>query len=165
MKLSFWDIMASMVMLAGLALATIFINIFINPYSFINPFPPPTPIATLDVPTLTPSQRVLPDVWTTTPGIQETFDMMGTPSVTGTSITATGTITGTVFVLPSKTVTPTPPNTPTFTKTFSKTPNKTLTTYYLKTATMTATKTAEGASGDKIPPTTTGNTIFLFCRL
>ncbi len=156
MKLSFWDIMASMVMLAGLALATIFINIFINPYSFINPFPPPTPIATLDVPTLTPSQRVLPDVWTTTPGIQETFDMMGTPSVTGTSITATGTITGTVFVLPSKTVTPTPPNTPTFTKTFSKTPNKTLTTYYLKTATMTATKTAEGASGDKIPPTTPG---------
>ncbi len=157
MKLSFWDILASMVMLAGLALATIFINIFINPYSFINPFPPPTPIATLDVPTLTPSLRVLPDLWTTTPGIQETFDMMGTPSVTAGGPTVTGTITGTVFVLPTKTVTPTPPNTPTFTKTFSKTPNKTLTVYYLKTATMTATKTQEGASGDKIPPTTPGN--------
>ena len=64
MKLSFWDILASMVMLAGLAMATIFINIFINPNTFINPFPPPTPIATLDVATLTPSQRSLPGIWT-----------------------------------------------------------------------------------------------------
>src|SRR5512133_2054753 len=98
MKLSFWDILASMVMLGGLALATIFINIFINPYSFINPFPPPTPVASLQVPTLTPSQRALPDVWTPTVGTPENTPLPGTYQANGTP-----TVTGTKFVLPSYT--------------------------------------------------------------
>lgn len=158
MKLSFWDIMASMVMLAGLALATIFINIFVNPYSFINPFPPPTPIATLDVPTLTPSQRALPDLWTLTPTLEGAIDLNGTPTVTATGPTPTASVTGTLFgvILPTRTVTRTPTVTPTITKTFSKTPNRTLTSYYVKTATKTLTKTPEGGSGDTTPPTTPG---------
>jgi hypothetical protein len=156
MKLSFWDIMASMVMLAGLALATIFINIFINPYSFINPFPPPTPIATLDVPTMTPSQRSLPELWTLTPTLFGATDAIGTPTITATGSTATGTVTGTgtVLVLPTSTVTPTKSITPTITKTITRTPNRTLTSYYVKTAVKTATKTS--TSSDTTAPTNPG---------
>jgi len=154
MKLSFWDIMASMVMLAGLALATIFINIFINPYSFINPFPPPTPIATLDVPTMTPSQRSLPELWTLTPTLFGATDAIGTPTITATGSTATGTVTGTVLVLPTSTATPTKSITPTITKTITRTPNRTLTSYYVKTAVKTATKTS--TSSDTTPPTNPG---------
>jgi hypothetical protein len=147
LKLSFWDIMASMVMLAGMALATIFINIFINPYSFLNPFPPPTPIATLNIPTMTPSQKALPELWTLTPTLFGATDSPGTPTDTATNSTATasiaaGTITGTAKVLSSSTATPTKSITPTITKTLTRTPNKTLTSYYVKTAVKTATKTA-----------------------
>jgi hypothetical protein len=148
MKLSFWDILASMVMLVGLALATIFINIFINPYSFINPFPPPTPVASLKVPTLTPSQRSLPDLWTATP------ETPGVPSITG-GPTQTMTITGTHLVLPTKTATRTRTPLPTATRTFSLTPNRTLTSIAYKTGTATATATS-GSSSDTTSPSNPG---------
>ncbi len=148
MKLSFWDILASMVMLAGLAMATIFINIFANPYSFINPFPPPTPISTLDVPTLTPSQRSLPDLWTATP------ETPGVPSPTEVMQTSTVTITGTVLVLPTGTSTSTPTKSPTPTKTASLTPNVALT--YASLLTATSTKTPGSGSDDTTPPTNPG---------
>ena len=166
MKLSFWDILASMVMLAGLALATIFINIFINPYSFINPFPPPTPIPSLKVPTLTPSLRSLPNVWTPTPKQSET---MATVSVSPTlgkgtpSVTVTGT--GTQLVLPSATVTRTVTATPTKTKSKTLTPNKTLTTYYgtaykTNTKTPTLTKTEVASTATNAPCTTVGTNTY-----
>lgn len=143
MKLSFWDILASMVMLGGLAMATIFINIFINPYSFINPFPPPTPVASLQVPTLTPSQRSLPELWTATP------ETPGVPSVTSVYTTGTATATGTRLILPTGTATRTKTAIPII-KTATKTPNRTLTSI----AYLTPTKTT--SSGDDEHPTTPG---------
>lgn len=151
MKLSFWDILASMVMLGGLALATIFINIFVNPYSFINPFPPPTPVASLQVPTLTPSQRSLPDLWTSTP------ETPGVPSVTKVYTTSTITVTGTHLVLPTGTSTSTRTASPSPSKSITNTPNRTLTSIALKTATKTAT---DSSSSDTTPPTTPG---FPYC--
>ncbi len=148
MKLSFWDILASMIMLAGLAMATIFINIFANPYSFINPFPPPTPISTLDVPTLTPSLRSLPDLWTATP------ETPGVPSITPSLQTSTVTVTGTFLVLPTGTSTTTPTKSQTPTKTASITPNLALT--YSSLLTATSTKTPGESSGDTTPPTNPG---------
>ncbi len=152
MKLSFWDILASMVMLGGLALATIFINIFVNPYSFINPFPPPTPVASLQVPTLTPSQRSLPDLWTSTP------ETPGVPSVTTVYATSTITATGTHLVLPTGTATRTRTASPSITKSITNTPNRTLTSVALKTATKTSTSST--GTSDTIPPTTPG---FPYC--
>ena len=134
-----------MVMLAGLAMATIFINIFINPNTFINPFPPPTPIATLDVATLTPSQRSLPGIWTETP------ETPGVPSATKSNETATVTVTGTRLVLPTGTSTSTPTKTRTPTK-FVLTPNRTLTAVAYKTATKTS-----AVTGDETDPTTPGD--------
>lgn len=147
MKLSFWDILASMVMLGGLALATIFINIFINPYSFINPFPPPTPVASLQVPTLTPSQRSLPELWTATP------ETPGVPSVTRVNETVTITVTGTRLVLPTGTATSTRTKTPTPSKSITNTPNRTLTSIAYKTPT----KTSASGTDDSISPTTPGH--------
>ncbi len=62
MKFSFWDILATLVMLMGLALAIVFINIFVNPNSILNPFPP-AKAPSQQVPSLTPSQRSLPELW------------------------------------------------------------------------------------------------------
>jgi len=136
-----------MVMLAGLALATIFINIFVNPYSFINPFPPPTPVATLKVPTLTPSPRSLPEVWTATPETPESlFAKSATPSATVTQ-------TGTRIILPSATATRTRTASPSPTKSITSTPNRTLTSAAPKTATRT--KTSVAATNTPITPTST----------
>jgi hypothetical protein len=132
MKLSFWDILASMVMLAGLALATIFINIFINPYTFINPFPPPTPVNRLNVPTLTPSPGSLPELWTATP---ETPDYLITKSITPSE---TVTQTGTRLVLPTGTATRTRTPSPSPSKSVTNTPNRTWTSIAYRTSTATA---------------------------
>jgi hypothetical protein len=137
MKLSFWDILASMVMLAGLAISTVFINIYINPHSFINPFPPSTPVATLIVPTLTGTPQFLPDLWTTTP---ET-PVSGNIKVALSS--ATPTLFGTHFVLPSYTPTRTRTASPTVTRTITSTPNRTLAAEENKTATKTATSASK----------------------
>jgi len=149
MKLSFWDILASMVMLGGLALATIFINIFINPYSFINPFPPPTPVASLQVPTMTPSQRSLPELWTATP------ETPGVPSVVSTQYTQTVTVTGTRLVLPTKTPTRTRTVSPSPSRTITRTPNRTLTSVAYKSPTQTT-----SASSDTTTPSIPG---FPYC--
>jgi large repetitive protein len=143
MKLSFWDILASMVMLAGLAMATIFINIFVNPYTFINPFPPPTQVGKLNVPTLTPSPRSLPQLWTDTPETPESL-LSATPS-------ATATVTGTHLVLPTATKTPTRTVTRTPTKSVTNTPNRTWTAVAYRSPTSTS-----ASSSDTTGPTTPG---------
>ena len=130
MKIKFWDILASLVMLAGLGLAVIFINIFVNPNTFLNPFPPPTPVASLDVATLTPSQPSLPELWSATP------ETPGVPSVT--SKFPTGTLAATRWVWPSQT------QNPYAYKTFTRTPNYALTAYYaFKTPTRTHTPSSD----------------------
>lgn len=134
MKLTFWDILASLFVISGLALAVIFINIFINPYSFINPFPPPTPAST-SAPSLTPSQQSLPQLWTGTP------ETPGVPSLTGLPPSETAAPTAFHWVFPTSTPF----------KTFTRTPNWVLTINALRTATNTST-----ASTDTTPPTLPG---------
>jgi hypothetical protein len=145
MKLSFWDILASMVLLAGLAMGTIFVNIFINPHTLINPFPPATPVATLVVPTLTASPLALPEVWTSTP------ETPVSDVVKAINSSPTPTEIGTHFVLPTKTATRTRTASPTPTKSVTSTPNRTLTAYGYRTATLTATT----AANTSVPPAST----------
>jgi hypothetical protein len=60
--------MTILVLLGILALACVFVVIFTNPYSFLNPFPPPTPRPTSGLPTATPTtdMLLLPPSWTPT---------------------------------------------------------------------------------------------------
>ena len=72
------NVLSLLVMVATLLLLVVYLNIFLNPYSFLNPFPPgprpsetpgATPTNTLP-PTLTPSRTALidfPPTWTPTP--------------------------------------------------------------------------------------------------
>lgn len=95
-----WSLL-SVVMLLGVAcLACGFVLIFTNPYSALNPFPPPTP--TPGLPTVTPTGAVieLPSTWTATATIAPTE----TPQPTATS---------TLAATPTPiTLTPTPSETP-----------------------------------------------------
>lgn len=91
MTTSFWNFLTSIFVVAGIALAGVFLHVFNNPYSEFNPFPPPTPISTASIPTLTASPQALPEVWTATPGIKsasitdevstQTNDSENTPTV------------------------------------------------------------------------------------
>ncbi len=138
MKIKFWDILASLVMLAGLGLAVIFINIFINPHTFLNPFPPPTATPTFDPNTPTPPS--LPELWTNTP------ETPGVPSTTSIYTNEQLTAIASQYVLPTWTVNPY-----TF-ATYTRTPNYALTAYFsFRTPTRTSTP-----SGDTTPPTDPG---------
>jgi len=138
MKLKFWDILASLVVLAGLGLAVIFINIFLNPGSSLNPFPPPTLIASLPSNTLTVTPQSLPELWSATP------ETPGVPSAVVFS-TFTQAATNTRFVLPTRTVTPY------IYRTYTRTPNQTLTNYYaIRSATPTSTMHPCTLSGNNI---------------
>jgi len=66
---SFWNFLTFTFCIAGVLLAGLFYHVFNNPYSNINPYPPPTPISTALFPTLTASPQALPDLWTSTPEI------------------------------------------------------------------------------------------------
>ncbi len=71
------NILTIFMLLAFLGVICYFSAVFINPYSALNPFPPPTKSATFAMPTDTPqSLIVLPPTWTATPTLQ--------PSVTNT---------------------------------------------------------------------------------
>jgi type VI secretion system secreted protein VgrG len=99
---------------AGTALvACAMVVIFANPYTFINPFPPPTLPALFDYPTFTPTLLRLPDTWTPTPRLEE--DNIVRP-------TATPLPTKTQFVAPTFTITSTPTATATMTRTITRTP-------------------------------------------
>ena len=134
MKLKFWDILASIIMLAGLILTVLFINIYVNPYSFLNPFPPPTRVPTMNAAAATATARSLPDVWTVTP----VTPVM--PSVTS-AVPATVTPGKPIVILPTRTLYRSP----------TRTPNWALTYYAYQTATKTKT-----ASTDTTPPTNPG---------
>ncbi len=134
MKLKFWDILASIIMLAGLILTVLFINIYVNPYSFLNPFPPPTKVPTMNAAAATATARSLPDVWTVTPVTP------GVPSFTSVA-PATVTPVSPIVILPTRTLYRSP----------TRTPNWALTYYAYQTATRTKT-----ASTDTTPPTAPG---------
>ena len=63
-----WNILTVLLLLGVLCLGGYFMMIFINPQSGLNPFPPPTLPAALQLPTETPTPRgVLPPTWTPEP--------------------------------------------------------------------------------------------------
>ena len=63
-----WNILAIVLLVGALCLGGIFLMIFINPYSGLNPFPPPTMPVLVPTATPTPTMRaLLPPTWTPTP--------------------------------------------------------------------------------------------------
>lgn len=117
MRLTLWDILAIMVTVALVLVSVIFVQIFLDPYSAVNPFPPESLPAVIQLPTSTNTPRVLPPTWT------PTAPTGGQPTLRPSS-TLQATATG--FVLPTATPTPTPTRTPTMTPTVTRTPTKTL---------------------------------------
>ncbi len=64
MKISFWDVLAILGVLALLIVAAGLAVVFINPQSPLNPFPPATLPARVVIPSETPTMQQLPPTWT-----------------------------------------------------------------------------------------------------
>ncbi len=101
MKNGTWNILAVLALLAIVALALVFLNIYNNPNSAINPFPPPTLPANVVIPSSTATPILLPATWTPTP-----------PAPTIPQGSATPVPSPTNFKLITDTLTPAPSETP-----------------------------------------------------
>lgn len=86
MKMSVWDILSVLVLIGAVIVAAVVGTIFMNPYSSVNPFPPPTLVPTIDIPTSTPTPVRLPATWTPVPVLTETPRPTGTPFPTATLV-------------------------------------------------------------------------------
>ena len=86
MKLSVWDILTIVVLIATAVVLILVLTIFINPDSGINPFPRPTFPATIMVPSPTATLWLLPPTWTPTPRIEPTRLPSSTPEPTSTPL-------------------------------------------------------------------------------
>jgi hypothetical protein len=101
----FWSLLTILVLLLVVCVVAAFLVVFTNPYSALNPFPPPTLPARAELPTATPTNAVipLPATWTPTsspvPIPTDTPTPTSTLPPTPTPVTLTST----------PTVTPTPP--------------------------------------------------------
>jgi hypothetical protein len=129
LKLSIWDILSVVMILATLCLCGGFGMIWTDESSAFNPFPPPTlqptiqlVIPTVPTATVTPRIRVLPPTWTHTPQA----DQNEQPQQPGLRASSTPMPTFTSFVVPSLTPSITPSNTPTNTPTVTNSPTATL---------------------------------------
>lgn len=111
MKLSIWNFLSILGILALIGVVALILQIFINPYNALNPFPPPTLPAVVSLPSETPTPRSLPATWTPIPSMEATATLRA-------SSTPLPTATG--FVLPSATPTLTPTITPSLTPTPSR---------------------------------------------
>lgn len=129
MRLTLWDVLTILLLIALVLAGVVFLQIFMDPYTSLNPFPPPTMPAVIQLPTATNTPRVLPPTWTPTAptGGQATLRPSSTLPPTATS-----------FLVPTATATPTPTRTPTLTPTVTQTPTNTL----IPTATNTPQPTA-----------------------
>ena len=67
MKLSIWDILTIVVVVATVTILIVVLTIFTNPDSSLNPFPLPTLPPTIMVPSPTATQVQLPPTWTPGP--------------------------------------------------------------------------------------------------
>jgi len=122
-KITIWDIMTILVLLVAVGLIIVFAQVFINPQIDYNPFPPPTLIPTVDIPTATPTLKRLPPTWTATPKV----NVLGTVEATRATLRPSQTVpaSATVLVLSTYTNTPTNTSTPTNTPTITNTPTPT----------------------------------------
>lgn len=148
MKFAFWDLLTILALVMTAGAGAVFAEVFINPNSALNPFPPPTLPPTVAIPSATPTYRSLPATWTpgaaqedepalqpsSTPLTLTPYQMVHTFTSTVTetpthTVTATITLTRTKTPLPSETLTPKPSktNTPQPTRTRTTTPTPTTT--------------------------------------
>jgi len=92
-----WDILTILTLVGVLILACLFLFIFLNPQSGLNPFPPQVEPTLYVPPTPTPTGRVLPPTWTPSPSPEPsatyTQGPTATPLVTDTPVSGTATIT------------------------------------------------------------------------
>lgn len=78
-----WNILTVLVLLSTLCVGGIFVSIFLNPNSAINPFPPPVLPTQITPPTPTPTSRsILPPTWTPTPTSEPTSTNTPRPTFT-----------------------------------------------------------------------------------
>ena len=128
MKSRTWDILSIIGLISICVLMVVFVQIAMDPNSSLNPFPPPTMPAMLDLPTSTPTLRSLPATWTATPlnaASPERPTQTLPPSPTGwvmATFTSTPTNTPTRTNTPTVTKTPTETRKPTNTQPPSETP-------------------------------------------
>ncbi len=135
-KFSVWDLLTILTLVATITLGTVFWSIFTNPGSALNPFPNPTTIPTIVMPTL-PATIIIIDTATSTESATVTITATATETMTETPTpSATNTVTGTISI----TTTPTTSSTPTKTITATRTGTPALT----RTATRTSTVTKTG---------------------
>ncbi|MCS6908496.1 MAG: hypothetical protein RML93_11540 [Anaerolineales bacterium] len=93
-----WNLLTVLFLLMTCCAASATLAIYVDPYSSLNLFPPPTPIQPIQPPTLTPTPlQILPPTWTPSPTV--------TPIPTSTP---THTPTPTLTTTPTQTEAPTP---------------------------------------------------------
>ncbi len=98
-----WTALTLLVLLATLCLGGYFLMIFINPYSALNPFPPPTLPPTLGFPTATATLpfATLPPTWTPSPSPTLPATATPPPAATATPVVEPATATPTPAVSPT----------------------------------------------------------------
>jgi len=116
MKSRIWDILSIVGLVSICVLMVVFVQIAMDPSSPLNPFPPPTMPALLDLPTSTPTLRSLPATWTATPFNNNAPEARPTQTLPPTR---------TGWVMPTFTSTPTNTPTRTNTPTVTRTPTET----------------------------------------
>lgn len=130
MKDSTWNLLAIFTLAALVLVVVLFVVIFLNPQSALNPFPPEPLPTQLVLPTATPTYRQLPPTWTPTLGQGRsslaTLDPRPSSTLPPTSTSFTiPTFTATFTVTSTPTDTATPTNTPTRTPVPTATPRPT----------------------------------------
>jgi hypothetical protein len=136
MKDTIWNFLTVMTLLVTLLLGIVFLQIFNNPNSALNPFAPPALPELIVLPSPTATLRSLPQVWTNTPAGGAALPDEATPTLRPSSTPLptltdfrlfTWTPTATNTATPTNTFTPTLTPTQTLTPTVTMTPTETLT--------------------------------------
>ena len=138
MKNAFFNLLSFMVIMCIIGVVAVFALIYLDPYSAVNPFPPPTLPAALSFPTLTPTFFRLPATWTPEIAGQQAVGVTLKPS--STPLTTQGSW---------RLFTNTPPPQPTATATVTETPTPTLT----PTVTSTGSGGSQGAASATLTAT------------
>lgn len=112
MKNTFWDVLSILGLISTLCIGALTVMVFVNPRISINPFPPPTEIPTVMIPTATATMQKLPSTWTPTYFVMDTATLIATQTPNPTS---------TSFTMPTFTTTATATRTPTNTPVASMT--------------------------------------------
>ena len=109
MKVTFWDILTILIVLGLCLVVVLFAWVIANPYTFFNPFPPPTLPATIHVPSYTPTRLSLPATWTTVPKVNSpTVIVVTSTPIPSDTPPIIPTMTASLTLTPTPTITRTP---------------------------------------------------------